>query len=151
MRLTDYTDYALRVLMYCAANPTRLVTVGEVAQFHRISRSHLTKIVNKLAREQIIETVRGRRGGVRLSRSPSQIRIGDVIRTTEPDFQMVECFSLAGDGCALMPNCHIRSTLRQALDAYFAVLDRVSLADMMTPAAGAGAGARVEVVQPRVN
>jgi len=133
MRLTDYTDYALRMLIYCAANPARLVTVGEVAKFHRISRSHLTKIVTDLAHERIIETIRGRGGGVRLLRSPEQIGIGDVIRATEPDLQMVECFPPATRGCALLPHCQVRATLHEALAAYFAVLDRVSLADMMVP------------------
>lgn len=131
MRLTDYTDYALRMLIYCAAHPSRLVTVREVAQFHQISKSHLTKIVRDLAHERIIETVRGRGGGVRLLRSPEKIGIGDVIRTTEPDFQLVECFPPANHLCALMPHCRIRSTLHEALGAYFAVLDRVSLADVM--------------------
>ena len=83
MRLSDYTDYTLRVLMYCAAHPDRLVTIAEIAEGHQVSKNHLMKIVNDLARQGVIETTRGRGGGLRLLQAPADIRIGDVVRETD--------------------------------------------------------------------
>lgn len=92
MRLSEYTDYTLRVLMYCASNPDRLITIAELAERHDVSKNHLTKIVNSLARQGTLETTRGRGGGVRLALPPERIGIGDVIRASETDFRLVECF-----------------------------------------------------------
>ena len=88
MRLSEYTDYTLRVLMYCAAHRDRLVTIGELAEQHGLSRNHLMKVVNDLAHRGLLETTRGRGGGLRLRAEPEQIRIGDVVRATETDFQV---------------------------------------------------------------
>ena len=95
MRLSEYTDYTLRVLMYCARHPQRLVTISELAEHHGLSKGHLMKVVNDLARQGLIETTRGRGGGLRLSEGARAIRIGDVVRASETDFRLVECFDAA--------------------------------------------------------
>ena len=130
MRLSDYTDYTLRVLMYCAANPDRLVTIAEMADRHRMSKNHLMKIVNDLARQGVLTTTRGRGGGLRLQKTPSAIRVGDVLRNAETDFRLVECFDPSTDTCTLTPTCRLKGVLRNALAAYFAELDGVTLADI---------------------
>ena len=130
MRLSDYTDYTLRVLMYCAAHTDRRVTIAEMADVHRVSKNHLMKIVNDLARQGLLETTRGRGGGLRLLQAPSAIRVGDVLRKAETDFRLVECFDAASDSCTLTPTCRLRTVLGDALSAYFSVLDAVTLADI---------------------
>ncbi len=137
MRLSDYTDYTLRVLMYCAANPGRLVTIAEMADRHRLSKNHLMKIVNDLGRQGVLETTRGRGGGLRLLKPPSAIRVGDVLRSAETDFRLVECFDASTDTCTLTPTCRLKSVLGNALRAYFAELDAVTLADIAGPVAPA--------------
>jgi Rrf2 family transcriptional regulator, nitric oxide-sensitive transcriptional repressor len=135
MRLTDWTDYTLRVLMYCGVQGAeRLVTIAEIAENYGISRHHLTKIVNELARQGLLDTVRGRSGGVRLARPASQIRLGAVVRASEPDFRLVECFDKATDTCPLTPFCRLKRVLRGALETYLAELDRVTLAELLPPA-----------------
>ena len=89
MRLAEYTDYTLRVLMFCASNPDRLVTIAELADHHGVSKNHLMKVVNDLGHQGMLETTRGRGGGVRLLKKPQDIRIGDVIRQSETDFRLV--------------------------------------------------------------
>lgn len=133
MRLSDYTDYTLRVLMYCAAHRDRLVTIAEIAEVHAVSKNHLMKIVNDLAREGVLETTRGRGGGLRLLKSPQAIRVGDVVRHAETDFRIVECFDPSSDTCTLTPNCRLKGVLGRALKAYFAELDAVTLADITAP------------------
>jgi Rrf2 family nitric oxide-sensitive transcriptional repressor len=130
MRLSDYTDYTLRVLMFCAAQRDRLVTIGEIAARHQVSKNHLMKIVNDLARQGVLETTRGRGGGLRLLRAPAEIRVGDVVRQAETDFRMVECFDATTDTCTLTPSCRLKGVLGRALQAYFAELDAVTLADL---------------------
>jgi Rrf2 family transcriptional regulator, nitric oxide-sensitive transcriptional repressor len=103
MRLSDYTDYTLRVLMYCATRRDRLVTIGELADHHGLSKNHLMKVVNDLARQGLIETTRGRGGGLRLLAEPADIRIGAVVRASETDFRLVECFDPATNACPLSP------------------------------------------------
>ena len=134
MRLTSWTDYTLRVLMYCAASEGRAqpVTISEIAQAHGISRSHLTKIVVDLSNQGLLETTRGRGGGMRLMKPARDIVLGDVVRATESDFTMVECFDPGINQCRLSGNCGLKSVLHRAMQAYFAVLDGVTLADMLT-------------------
>jgi Rrf2 family nitric oxide-sensitive transcriptional repressor len=144
MRLSDYTDYTLRVLMYCAAHRDRLVTIAEMAEGHQVSKNHLMKIVNDLARQGVLETTRGRGGGLRLLKAPSAIRVGDVVRNAETDFRLVECFDAASDTCTLTPTCRLRGVLASALKAYFAELDRVTLADLV----GSGARSTPATVRP---
>ncbi|QEA11605.1 RrF2 family transcriptional regulator [Comamonas flocculans] len=132
MHLTQWTDYALRVLMYCAAFEDREkpVTISEIAQAHDISRSHLTKIVRQLAAIGVLDTTRGRGGGMRLMRPPADISVGFVVRATETGFDMVECFSRDHSSCRISNNCNLRGVLERATRSYLAVLDEVTLADL---------------------
>lgn len=133
MRLAEYTDYTLRVLMFCASNPDRLVTISELADHHGVSKNHLMKVVNDLGHQGMLETTRGRGGGVRLLKKPQDIRIGDVIRQSETDFRLVECFDSGTNLCTLTPSCRLKHLLDQALKAYFKELDGATLADIATP------------------
>ena len=136
MRLTQWTDYTLRVLMYCAATEgrTQPVTITEVAEGYGISRSHLMKIVQQLSAQGLLETTRGRGGGMRLMRPAADINVGVVVRATETDFNLVECFDPATDQCRLSGHCRLKGVLGQAMDAYLAVLDGVTLADLVASA-----------------
>jgi Rrf2 family nitric oxide-sensitive transcriptional repressor len=137
MRLTDYTDYALRVLMYVGAHPGRLVTIQEIADNHGISKNHLTKVVHRLGVAGLVSTMRGRTGGIRLARSAALITLGSVVRLTEPDFIMVECFDEARNTCTLSPVCVLKHALGRATSAYLQELDRMTLADVLPLAPGA--------------
>ncbi len=148
MRLAEYTDYSLRVLMYCAAHPEELVTIGELAERHGLSKNHLMKVVNDLARQGLLETTRGRGGGLRLLRPAATIRIGDVVRAAETDFRLVECFDAGVDSCTLSANCRLKSVFGNALRAFFAELDGATLADLVAPAAPARARRVVATLQP---
>lgn len=138
MRLSDYTDYTLRVLMHCAAHQDRRVTIAEIADRHQVSKNHLMKIVNDLGRQGVLETTRGRGGGLRLLKAASAIRVGDVLRHAETDFRLVECFDATTDTCTLTPTCRLKKVLRNALAAYFAALDGVTLADIARPGKASG-------------
>jgi Rrf2 family transcriptional regulator, nitric oxide-sensitive transcriptional repressor len=131
MRLTDYTDYSLRTLMYLGLNREQLVTIQEIADTYNISKSHLMKVVHQLGVAGLVETVRGRSGGLRLGKEPDQINLGDVVRRTEPDFMMVECFNQAHNNCILSPSCELQGVLRRATAAYLDVLNGVTLADLL--------------------
>jgi len=150
VRLSEYTDYTLRVLMYCAARPEQLVTIAEIAEHHRLSRSHLMKIVSDLGRQGLLETLRGRSGGIRLLRDAHDIRVGDVIRAAETDFRLVECFDERSNQCALTGACGMKRLLGAALAAYFRELDGATLADVMAGPAEPPArrGSRVIPIRP---
>ena len=130
MRLSTFSDYSLRVLMYLGAQPNRLATIAEIAAGHGISESHLMKVVHQLGRCGLIETVRGKGGGMRLGRAPKNIVLGDVIRHTESDFTLVECFG-ANATCRIQGACCLNAILDQALNALFLVLDGYTLADLL--------------------
>lgn len=130
MRLTSFSDYSLRVLMYAAARSGRLITIEEIASAFGISRSHLMKVVNTLTKAGLLRAIRGRSGGLTLARLPLQIRLGEVLRLTEPDFALVECFGL-GNGCLLTPRCRLKGILGEALTAFFDTVDRYTLADLV--------------------
>lgn len=134
MRLTDYTDYTLRVLMFCALNPERSITIAELAESHAISKNHLMKIVNDLARQGLLQTTRGRGGGLRLRKAAADINIGDVVRKSETDFRMVECFDMDHNACTLTAHCKLKQIFKTALQSYLAELDKVTLADITRPA-----------------
>jgi Rrf2 family transcriptional regulator, nitric oxide-sensitive transcriptional repressor len=130
MRLADYTDYTLRVLMYCATHPGRRITIAELAEQHQVSKNHLMKIVNDLARQGVLETTRGRGGGLRLLRPPDEIRIGDIVRSCETDFRLVECFDPGDVHCRLSGGCRLQGVFNRALRAFFSELDQATLADI---------------------
>lgn len=127
MRLTSYTDYALRTLMYLATHPDQLVTIQDIADVHGIAKNHLTKVVHQLGLLGVVETVRGRNGGLRLGKAPSQINIGAVVRYTEPDFFMAECFDRSKNECVLSPSCALKGVLHAATAAYMELLDAATL------------------------
>jgi Rrf2 family nitric oxide-sensitive transcriptional repressor len=130
MRLTDFSDYALRLLMYAGARGDQLVTIEETAKLYGISRAHLMKVANQLTRAGFLKAVRGRSGGLTLAMQPERIRLGDVLRATEPDFALVECFR-SGNRCLITPRCRLRGVLAEALAAFSATVDRYTLADLM--------------------
>ena len=132
MRLTSYTDYTLRSLMFLALCPERLVTVTEIAETYAISGNHLTKVIHQLGLAGDVQTIRGRAGGIRLARSPEEINLGAVVRRTEPDFAIASCFEIA-ESCPLCSACILKNALAEAAAAFLAVLDRYTLADLIAP------------------
>ena len=145
MRLAEYTDYTLRVLMYCAARPQQLVTISELADHHGVSRNHLMKIVTDLGRLGVLETIRGHGGGLRLLKDLAQIRVGDVVRASETDFRLVECFDPATSRCTLTPSCRLKGAFDAALRAYFKELDGITLADLVEPSSVPASGRTVSL------
>lgn len=132
MRLTSYSDYSLRVLLYLAINkPDQLVTIKEISEAYSLSSNHLMKITFNLGKMGYLETVRGRNGGIRLAKSPADINIGTLVRKTEEDFYIVECFNGEGNNCVISPVCSLKHMLNEALQAFFSVLDQYTLSDMI--------------------
>lgn len=130
MRLTQLSDYSLRVLMYLGARPERLATIQEIAGAYGISENHLMKVVHRLAQNGFVETVRGRGGGLRLKGGAAEIRLGAVVRAVEEDFRLVECFA-SGDTCRITDVCRLKRILHQALGAFLESLDAWTLADLV--------------------
>src|SRR5262249_23196911 len=122
MRLTLYSDYSLRLLMYCAVRHGELVTINEVAKAYSISKNHLMKVAFELGRRGYLETVRGRGGGLKLARAPEKIGLGEIVREVEQDFSLVECFEPKTNQCVITAPCRLRGALSRALKAYMAVL-----------------------------
>jgi len=137
MRLTTFTDYTLRVLIYLGAyqREGRLATIGDIATAYGISENHLTKIVYHLAKQGYVETTRGKGGGMRLARAPESINIGDVVRGAEEDLAVVECFQRGNCECPILPACVLRGLLERAMSAFFEVLAGQTLADLLKPQA----------------
>ena len=129
MQLTKFSDYAMRVLMYAHAARGRRVTIDEMAAAYRISRAHLMKVVNSLTRAGYLTAVRGRSGGLLLAQPAEDICLGEVVRATEPDFAIVECFS-TGNQCVITGCCRLPRVLDQAVTAFLAVLDQHTLASV---------------------
>src|SRR5437764_11979364 len=130
MRLTSYSDYSLRLLMHLALRKDALTTIQDVANAYGISRNHLMKVAFDLGRHGLVETVRGRGGGLRLARAAEKIRLGEILRLTEDDFKIVECFTAAENTCAITRACRLRGILGEAMAAWLAVMDRYTLADL---------------------
>jgi len=135
MRLTLHTDYALRVLVHAGLSDGRLVTISEIAEFHGISKNHLTKVVHQLGRAGYLETVRGKYGGVRLLVAPEQVRLGEFVRRTEDDFALARCMrehdEIELSPCRLGASCLAKRALAEGVAAFFTELDRYTLADML--------------------
>ncbi|MDR9425807.1 MAG: Rrf2 family transcriptional regulator [Marinobacter sp.] len=130
MHITRYTDYSLRVLIYLAAEGDRLATIQEIADSYDISKNHLMKVVHQLNKKGYIETIRGKNGGMRLHRAPEEINIGILVRETEQDLNIVECFS-SRNTCKITPVCGLKSMFNEALKAFLEVLDQYTLADIV--------------------
>ena len=135
MRLTTFTDYSLRVLMYLGVHSAHVATIREIAVAHGVSENHLMKVVQELGRRGYVDTTRGKGGGLRLARAPEAINLGDVVRETEDDNAFVECFDSAANACRIAPACRLTGVLRSALAAFFATLDGYTLADLIAPKA----------------
>lgn len=131
MRLTTFTDYTIRVLIYLALNRQRLATVGELATSYGVSRNHLTKVVHTLGQQGYIETLRGKGGGIRLALDPDRINIGVVVRQTEQNSVLVECFNPESCECKILPACRLAGILAEAREAFYQVLERYTLADLV--------------------
>ncbi len=130
MHITQHTDYALRALIYLGTNADRLVTIQEISERFDVSRNHMMKVVNALIRAGFVEGVRGKGGGLRLGRPPSEIVVGEVVRLMEPGMELVECFG-GGCNCILDPACKLKVGLSNALAAFLKVLDALTLADLL--------------------
>ena len=135
MRLTVYTDFSLRMLMFLALRGDRLATIAEIAKAYGISKNHLMKVAYQLGLAGYVETVRGKGGGLRLARRPQDIVLGEVVRRTEPDMALVPCFAPDDASCAIFPSCALRGALSGARDAFLAALDEHTLADLVRPRA----------------
>ena len=129
MHLTKYSDYALRTLIYLAAKQANPATIKEIADRFNISRNHLVKVVHQLSTAGLVHSERGRNGGIRLGRLPSEINIGSVVRLTEDHMDIAECFNPSKNACVISGNCRLQGALRRALAAFLAELDGFTLAD----------------------
>jgi Rrf2 family nitric oxide-sensitive transcriptional repressor len=126
MRLTRYTDYALRVLIHLGAQPGKVCSIAEIARAYDISQNHLMKVAHDLGKAGYVEGVRGRSGGIRLAKAPERINVGAVVRYTEEDLDLADCGS-----CTIAPACRLTGVLAEAMAAFMAVLDRYTLADLL--------------------
>ncbi|MDQ0319227.1 Rrf2 family iron-responsive transcriptional regulator [Pararhizobium capsulatum DSM 1112] len=131
MRLTKQTNYAVRMLMYCAANDGHLSRIPEIARAYGVSELFLFKILQPLNKAGLVETVRGRNGGVRLPRPADQITLFDIVKVTEDSFAMAECFEAGEIDCPLVDSCGLNAALRKALNAFFEVLQRYTIDDLV--------------------
>lgn len=132
MHITRYTDYAMRVLMYLGVRPNQRVTVREISDYYGISRHHLVKVVYHLSQAGYIDTIRGKGGGIVLRRPAAELRLGQLVRETEQDLELVECFG-QGSQCRISAACRLKGLISEALEAFFATLDGYTLADLLTP------------------
>ena len=149
MRLTSFTDYTLRSLMYLGMNRDKLVTIQEIADLHDISKNHLTKVIHQLGASGLVETVRGRHGGLRLNREPEDINIGEVVRDSESDFHIAECFEMDPGHCAFLRDCALKRKLGEATEAFLHVLDGMTLADILPGPKGGGGSQPVILQMPK--
>lgn len=132
MRLTNFTDYTLRTLIYLALTEGRLATIAEISEHYQISEAHLMKVVHHLGLAGDVETIRGKGGGLRLGRPPEAINVGEIVRRTEPDMALVPCFCEQG-ACTIEPECVLQKALERALAAFLSELDGCTLADLIVP------------------
>ncbi len=130
MRLTRQTNYAIRIMMYCAANQGSLSQIPEIANAYHLSEAFLFKILRPITQHGFVESVRGRKGGIRLARPASSIKLSEVVKITEDSFAMADCFEANGTDCPLVDQCGLSSALNEALDAFFAVLAKYTIDDL---------------------
>jgi Rrf2 family nitric oxide-sensitive transcriptional repressor len=131
LNLTLHTDYSLRILLYLAEHSDRQVSTREISEAYGISRNHLVRVVQTLQSHSFVNAATGRSGGIMLAQDPSGINIGDVVRKTEPNFRIVECFDLKANTCRILPVCTLRGVLVKALESFFQTLDAYTLADLV--------------------
>ena len=131
MRLTQHSNYAMRLLMYCALKSDQPVRLAEIAEAYDISGHHLNKIAQRLTHFGVIQTIRGRNGGIRLAKDPADINVGTILRYTEENLLIVECFSEETNTCPLISECKFRLLLKDALQAFLTVLDTHTLEDLV--------------------
>ena len=132
MKLTRFTDYSLRVLIYLGLKDDSRVTIREISDAYGISRNHLMKVVSLLTRMGYLDARRGPGGGIALARPPEEIILADVVRDMEDDLNLVECFCAGGE-CVIKPMCKLKTALNQALAAYLDTLERYTLLDLLRP------------------
>ncbi|WP_440683417.1 RrF2 family transcriptional regulator [Cysteiniphilum halobium] len=131
MQLTSFTDYSLRTLVYLGMHQQRLCTAKEVAKFYHISQNHMVKIVHNLAKLGIINSSKGKGGGITLAQTPKEINIGELVAKLEPNFYIAECFNQSLKNCVLLPDCKLKGLLNNALQAFFNELNQYTLADVI--------------------
>lgn len=140
MQLTKFTDYSLRVVMYLARHPEGLATIAEISKAYDIPAAHLMKVVHRLGQRGYIVTVRGKGGGMRLARAPDMINIGDLVRDTEDNMDIAECFGSVKRSCPMLPACVLKSVLTEARKSFLATLDFYRLSDLVDSAVAMPAG-----------
>lgn len=133
MRLTSFTDYCLRTLIFVALKGDQSTTIDEITERHEINRNHVVKVVFRLGQLGYLQTSRGKGGGIRLAKDPAKLNLGKLVRETEQDYDLVECFRERDCECIIEPACVLKGALRTALDAFFSVLDGYTLADLIKP------------------
>lgn len=148
MRLTTYTDYALRVLMYLGLRGDDFSTIQEIAEQYGISKNHLMKLVHVLGQLGYVETIRGKKGGLRLARPPEAITVGEIIRRMEPDMALVECFRNADVRCRIVKTCILQNALKEALERFLEILDGYTLSDLLVPAEDLSRSFPVHIERP---
>ncbi|WP_280770843.1 Rrf2 family transcriptional regulator [Salipaludibacillus daqingensis] len=132
MQLTTYTDYSLRVLIYLGVQPeNKKSNIKEISDLYNISNNHLSKVVFELGKFGLVETIRGRNGGIKLAKQPSDINIGSLVRHTESPLHLVECFDKENNKCKITSACRLKGVLHEALEAYMNVLDSYTLSDLL--------------------
>lgn len=149
MRLTRQTNYAIRILMYCATNDGQLSRIPEIAAAYTVSELFLFKILQPLVENGLVETVRGRNGGVRLGKPAEEITLFEVVRVTEDNFSMAECFDSDTADCPLIDSCGLNAALREALGAFFAVLEKHTIADLVAARPNMREALGIDNIAPR--
>ncbi len=134
MQLTQFTDYSLRLVLYLATHPDRLVPLPEVSRAYGVSQHHMVKVVQRLVDARVVASARGRGGGLRLNMPPSRIGLGTLVRMTEPDLELVECFNRSTNTCPIDRACGLKKALAEAQNAFLAVLDGYTIADFLSRA-----------------
>ncbi|WP_372654234.1 Rrf2 family transcriptional regulator [Halobacteriovorax sp.] len=132
MKLTTYTDYSIRVLIYLGINEDRICTSSEISESYNISKNHLSKVIHQLSKLSLIDSFKGASGGIKLALSPEEINIGKLVRQTEPDFHIVECFAPSTNKCKISPSCKLKQILNESTSSFLNNLDKYTLKDILS-------------------